>query len=69
MVDEVINEKRHHFLRASGQILPGVVVGGSAMPTPPATRKNHAEPVAFRPSLHSAEISISRTLSWVVSGL
>jgi hypothetical protein len=69
MVDEVINEKRHRFPRASGQVLSGVVVGGSAMPTPPATRKNHAEPVAFRPSLHSAEISISRTLSWVVSGL
>jgi hypothetical protein len=28
MVDEVINEKRHHFPRASGQVLSGVVVGG-----------------------------------------
>jgi hypothetical protein len=37
MVDEVVNEKRREFLSVSGQVLSGVVVGGSAMATPPAT--------------------------------
>jgi hypothetical protein len=69
MVEEVIQEKRREFLSASGQVLAGVVGDGSVMPTPLAMRKNHTEPVAFRPPLHSAESSMSRTLSWVVSGL
>ena len=34
MVDKVINEKRREFLRESGQILSGVVVGGLAMAAP-----------------------------------
>lgn len=34
MVDEVINEKRREFFRASGQVLAGVVIGGSSLATP-----------------------------------
>jgi fermentation-respiration switch protein FrsA (DUF1100 family) len=33
-MDEVMNEKRREFLRASGQVLSGVLAGGSAMATP-----------------------------------
>jgi len=37
MADEVINEKRREFLKVSGQVLSGVVVGGSVVATIPAT--------------------------------
>jgi hypothetical protein len=38
MVNEV-NEKRREFLRASGQLVSGLVVAGSAMATPPAAKE------------------------------
>jgi hypothetical protein len=69
MVDEIINEKRRDFLTASGQ--GSFRCSGRRFSHGYADRyeENRAEPVALRPSLHSPEISISRTLSWVVSGL
>ncbi len=45
MVDELINKKRCEFLGASGQVLSGVIVAGSAMATPHDTGSAQASAV------------------------